>query len=76
MGKNSKSIDDQIAEFKKLFGPPPVEEESFAAELYFANLAGSLKGIPPFKAALIVYVQRPNLTTDHASAACAGEHPA
>jgi len=68
MAKNSKSIDDQIAEFKELFGPPPVpsiesKEAYFAAEDYFATMAGSLKGIPPFKAALIAYAQRPRLTT-------------
>jgi hypothetical protein len=65
MGKNSKSIDDQIAEFKELFEPPPVEEGSSANELHFANMADSLEGIPPFKAALIAYLQRPDLTTDH-----------
>src|SRR5215470_14290195 len=63
----SRFINEQIAEFKKLFGPPPVpsieSKEAYLAEAYFANMAGFLKGIPPFKAALIAYAQRPGLTT-------------
>jgi hypothetical protein len=68
MPKNSKLIDDQIAEFKERFGPPPVstvesEDAYLATEGYSADMAGSLKDIAPFKAALIAYAERPGLTT-------------